>query len=84
MRLELALRREVEDERLGQPLSRVTAQLLNQPAAQLDATQRVEPRLHQRRVRVRRTAKHIAHDGAHSFRVGRCERRCRLRRRRRE
>ena len=48
MRLQLAERREVEDERLGQ-LDGV-AQSRRQPVAQLNGAERVEPRLHQRRV----------------------------------
>ena len=48
MRLDLAQRREVEDQRLWQ--LHVIAQARRQAVAELDGAKRVEPRLHQRRV----------------------------------
>ena len=48
MRLDLPQRREVKDERLGQ--LGCVAEPCRQPVAELDGAQRVEPRLHQRRV----------------------------------
>ena len=66
VRLDLPERREVEDERLRQ-LGRV-AEPRRQPVAELDRAERVEPRLHQRRVgrHARQQLRcHLAHGRRH-------------------
>eukprot|EP00964_Phaeocystis_antarctica_P017265 scaffold9527_cov75-Phaeocystis_antarctica.AAC.2 len=55
----------VEDQRLGQRCLGVAAQPLRQPAAQLHRAQRVEPRLHQRRVGAHVPADHLGDHRAH-------------------
>ena len=66
MRVDLPQRREVKDQRLRQ-LRRV-AQPLRQPVAQLDGAERVEPRLHQRRIdrgTRHQLRRHLAHRCCH-------------------
>ena len=65
MRLELPQRREVEDQRLGQG---GVAKLRRQPRAELDGAERVEARLHQRRVGVHLAARHLARHRRHHSR----------------
>eukprot|EP00964_Phaeocystis_antarctica_P144248 scaffold110000_cov72-Phaeocystis_antarctica.AAC.1 len=65
VRLQLAHGGVVEDQRLGQRRLGVAAQPLRQPAAQLHRAQRVEPRLHQRRVDAHVPADHLGNHRAH-------------------
>eukprot|EP00964_Phaeocystis_antarctica_P005291 scaffold2893_cov83-Phaeocystis_antarctica.AAC.2 len=65
VRLQLAHGGVVEDQRLRQCRLGVAAQPLRQPAAQLHRAQRVEPRLHQRRVGAHVPADHLGDHRAH-------------------
>jgi len=65
VRLQLAHGGVVEHQRLGQRRLSVAAQPLRQPAAQLHRAQRVEPRLHERRVHAHVPADHLGNHRAH-------------------
>eukprot|EP00964_Phaeocystis_antarctica_P019454 scaffold10733_cov72-Phaeocystis_antarctica.AAC.3 len=67
--LQLAHGGVVEDQRLGQCRFGVAAQPLRQPAAQLHRAQRVEPRLHQRRVGANVSADHLGDHRAHRITI---------------